>query len=84
MSDLLEITPEELAHWQNQNIDYQLIDVRSQEEHELLAMGGELMPLPELSDHVAKIARDKKVVIHCRSGKRSTHSYKITSRTVWF
>ena len=30
-----------------------------------------MIPLASVPDHVDKIAKDKKVVVHCRSGKRS-------------
>jgi adenylyltransferase/sulfurtransferase len=52
--------------------DFQLIDVREPEEHLEKNMGGELIPLGTIMDHAIKIETDKKVVIYCRSGKRSS------------
>ncbi len=50
---------------------FQLIDVREPYEYEICHLGGELIPMAEVMDHVDRISRDKKVVVHCRSGKRS-------------
>lgn len=51
--------------------DFQLIDVREQNEYDVAQIGGELIPLATVPQNVDKIAKDKKVVVHCRSGKRS-------------
>jgi adenylyltransferase/sulfurtransferase len=34
-------------------------------------LGAQLIPLGVIADNVSRIARDKKVVVHCRSGARS-------------
>ena len=39
-------------------------------------MGGELIPLDTVLNKTDKISRDKKVVVHCRSGKRSAKAIK--------
>jgi sulfur-carrier protein adenylyltransferase/sulfurtransferase len=51
--------------------DFQLIDVREPHEYDICNLEGELIPMSEIPHNVDKIARDKKVVLHCRSGKRS-------------
>ena len=56
--------------------DYQLIDVREPEECEICHIGGELIPLGEVMDNIHKIVRNKKVVVHCRSGGRSGNIIK--------
>jgi sulfur-carrier protein adenylyltransferase/sulfurtransferase len=66
-----EITPEELKSLKEQGAPHQLIDVREPYEAEICEIGGELIPMGEVMDHVDKISRDIKVVVHCRSGKRS-------------
>lgn len=66
-----EITVQVLRQWQESGEDFQLIDVREPLEYDEANMGGELIPLGTILDDEAKVARDKKVVVHCRSGKRS-------------
>lgn len=51
--------------------DFQLIDVRELHEVEIAQIGGEHIPMGEVMDNLDKIRKDKKVIIHCRSGKRS-------------
>ncbi|MBC7451889.1 MAG: rhodanese-like domain-containing protein, partial [Cytophagales bacterium] len=43
-------------------------------EFESANMGGELIPLGTIPQNVDKISKDKQVVIHCRSGKRSSNA----------
>lgn len=54
--------------------DFQLIDVREPNEYEVAQIGGELIPLATIPDNADKVSRDKKVIIHCRSGKRSANA----------
>jgi len=51
--------------------DFQLIDVREEHEAEVATIGGILIPMGTVMEHLDEIAKDKKVVVHCRSGKRS-------------
>ena len=51
--------------------DFQLIDVREPNEVEIAEIGGELIPLGTVPQNVAKFDKDRKVIIYCRSGKRS-------------
>jgi sulfur-carrier protein adenylyltransferase/sulfurtransferase len=66
-----EITPIELKKMMDAHEDFQLIDVREEHEAEVANIGGKLIPMGTVMDHVDEIAKDKKVVVHCRSGKRS-------------
>ena len=66
-----EITVQELKQLKDSNADYQLIDVREEYEFDEANLNGELIPMGEVMDNLDKISRDKKVVVHCRSGKRS-------------
>ncbi len=66
-----ETSVKELAEMKSSGADFQLIDVREQNEFDIAEIGGELIPMNTIPGHIAKISRDKKVVIHCRSGKRS-------------
>ncbi|MGZ3899606.1 MAG: rhodanese-like domain-containing protein [Bacteroidia bacterium] len=66
-----EITVQELKQLKDSNADYQLIDVREEYEFDEANLNGELIPMGEIMNNLEKIARDKKVIVHCRSGKRS-------------
>lgn len=51
----------------------QLIDVRA--DHEWQAgriAGAEHLPLPQLSDRIGEIDKDRPVVVYCRGGNRSS------------
>ncbi len=66
-----EVTVTELKQLMDSKADYQLIDVREEYEFNEANLNGELIPMGDVMDNVDKIAKDKQVVIHCRSGKRS-------------
>lgn len=66
-----EITVQELKALKDSGTDFQLIDVREPYEYEISHINGTLIPMAEVMDNVNQIARDKQVVVHCRSGKRS-------------
>jgi rhodanese-related sulfurtransferase len=66
-----EITVQELKAMIDANEDFQLIDVREEYEYESANLGGELIPLSTILNEVDKISKDKKVVLHCKSGGRS-------------
>jgi rhodanese-related sulfurtransferase len=66
-----EVTVQELKQLKDSKADFQLIDVREPHEFDLCNLDGELIPQAEIPMNVEKISRDKKVVIHCRSGSRS-------------
>lgn len=66
-----EITPVELKQLIDEKKDFQLIDVREEYEFDEVNMNGQLIPMGEVMDSVEKISKDKQVIIHCRSGKRS-------------
>lgn len=66
-----EVTAQELKKLMDQNADFQLIDVREPHEYDICNLNGELIPMSDIPNNVDKIAKDKQVVIHCRSGKRS-------------
>ncbi len=66
-----EITVSELKEMMDEGKDFQLIDVREPNEYEFANIEGELIPLSTVLHNAGKISRDKMVVVHCRSGKRS-------------
>ena len=66
-----EITVQELKELIDNKTDFQLIDVREPHEYDLCNLDGELIPMAEVPNHTDRISKDKQVVLHCRSGKRS-------------
>lgn len=66
-----EIDVHTLQAWLNGDEDIQLIDVREPFEYEIVNINGQLIPQNEVLEHVDEISSKYKVVIHCRSGKRS-------------
>jgi adenylyltransferase/sulfurtransferase len=71
-----EISATELAAWMEQGEDFQLIDVREKYEYEIVNLGGELLPLGEIETLTARIDRNRKVVVHCKSGGRSAEAIR--------
>ncbi len=69
-----EITVEELKSKIDNNEDFQLVDVREEFEYETSNLDGENIPLASVILEKDKIAKDKPVVVHCRSGKRSAQA----------
>jgi len=51
--------------------DFQLIDVREQNEKDYADIGGELVPMGSVAENIDKFSKDKMVIVYCRSGKRS-------------
>lgn len=71
-----EVSVQELYDLQVQGADFQLIDVREPHEFAAANIDGELIPLGTVSAAAHRIAKDKKVVIHCRSGVRSAKAIR--------
>ena len=66
-----EISVTELKRLIDAKADFQLIDVREEHEFDEANLNGQLIPMGEAMDRVDEISKDKQVVVHCRSGKRS-------------
>jgi rhodanese-related sulfurtransferase len=66
-----EISVQELKEMRDKGEDFQLIDVREEFEYEVSNLGGTLIPLGGILIEADKIAKDKPVIVQCRSGKRS-------------
>ena len=79
-----EISVTELKAAIDSHENIQIIDVREPNEYDAAAIGGTLIPLGTLPDHVSEIAKDKKVIIHCRSGKRSENAIRFLESNFGF
>jgi len=75
-SEIREIDVRELKQLLDNGDDVQVIDVREPHEYQIANIEGELIPLKTVEDEVDKISREKKVVVHCRSGGRSSDAIK--------
>jgi sulfur-carrier protein adenylyltransferase/sulfurtransferase len=71
-----EVTAEELKQWKANGEDVQVIDVREPHEYASANIGAELIPLGSVSEHAFQISRDKKVVVHCKTGTRSARAIR--------
>lgn len=84
LNTVKELTVQELKQLIDSKADFQLIDVREDYEFEIANLGGELIPLGTLLQHVDKISKDKQVVVHCRSGKRSADAIRVLEERFGF
>lgn len=71
------ITVDELKKKIDSNEDFQLVDVRETFEYETSNLNGVNIPLANVLLEKDKIVKDKPVVVHCRSGKRSAQAIKL-------
>ena len=66
-----EVTAIELKKMKDNKEDFVLIDVREPHEADICSIGGKLIPMGTIMEHLDEIPKEKKVVVHCRSGGRS-------------
>ncbi len=71
MSQVKEITVQELKKMRDEGTPHQLIDVREEHEADIASIQGLLMPMGDVMDRVEEIKKDLPVIVHCRSGARS-------------
>jgi rhodanese-related sulfurtransferase len=69
-----DVTVEELAGLLEKGEDFVLLDVREPTEYEVVKIGGTLMPLATLPQHLDEIDRNARIVAYCRSGHRSANA----------
>lgn len=71
-----EITVDEFKRMIDAHADFQLIDVREPFEFDLVHLDAELMPLKSILQQAGKIARNKPVILHCKTGVRSAKAIR--------
>lgn len=76
-----EITVQEYEEMRSKGIPFQLIDVREPYEYDIVNISGDLIPLGKIQDNHEKISRDGKVILHCRTGKRSANAIRELRRS---
>ncbi|MEZ5017586.1 MAG: rhodanese-like domain-containing protein [Flavipsychrobacter sp.] len=65
------ITPLELKSWIDKDKAFILIDVREQWEHDAYNIGGQLIPVNELTRRISEIPTTGDIVLYCEKGIRS-------------
>lgn len=76
LRNVKEVSVQELSKIRSQGVDFQLIDVREHHETIIAEIGGELIPLATIQKEADRISRDKKVIVHCRTGVRSANAIR--------
>ncbi|MBL7959782.1 molybdopterin-synthase adenylyltransferase MoeB [bacterium] len=71
-----ELSVRDLKQWIDTKKDFQLIDVREPFEHDLVNIGGELIPLSKITENEEIISHSKPVVFYCKTGIRSARAIK--------
>lgn len=66
-----ELSVHQLKEKMDANEDIQLIDVREPYEVDIATIGGENIPMGQVSTEIDKINKKKQVIVYCRSGGRS-------------
>jgi adenylyltransferase/sulfurtransferase len=72
----MEITAEELKQKMDQSEDFFLLDVRESFEVQIASIGGNLIPLGELSGRINELPVDKnkELIVYCRTDNRSHYA----------
>ncbi|MEU5834578.1 MULTISPECIES: adenylyltransferase/sulfurtransferase MoeZ [Streptomyces] len=68
------ITPKQLKEWMDDGEQIDVIDVREQNEYEIVSIpGARLIPKNEflMGNALQDLSQDKKIVLHCKTGVRS-------------
>jgi len=68
---MIEISVQELKAMIDAKEELFILDVREEYEYEAANIGATLIPMGDIMERVNEVPKDKKVVVHCRSGKRS-------------
>lgn len=65
-----DITVRDLVALQESGDEFTLVDVREPNEREIVSIGGTLIPLGELGEHLDDLDKDAHIVVYCRAGYR--------------
>jgi sulfur-carrier protein adenylyltransferase/sulfurtransferase len=75
-----EITPRDLKARLDRGDDLYILDVREPHEYQICNLGGQLIPLGDLSRRASELDGSREIVAHCRSGKRSAEAVEFLQR----
>ena len=71
MTNMPEMTPEELKRRLDAGDDLFVLDVREPHEYQICNLGGHLIPLNDLPKRVSELDATREIVVHCKLGGRS-------------
>jgi adenylyltransferase/sulfurtransferase len=71
LKEVKQITLKDLKDWETQLTDFELVDVREEEEHEFFNIGGKHIPLEDVMRESEDIPTDIPVIVYCKRGIRS-------------
>ena len=66
-----EVSVQELKEWLDTGKEFSLIDVREPSERSVASIGGKLIPLNTIPQHLSELDPNLDIVVYCRSGGRS-------------
>ena len=66
-----EVSVQELKEWMDSGKKFTLVDVREPDERNIATIGGTLIPLNSIPQHLRELDPDTDIVVYCRSGGRS-------------
>lgn len=79
-----EISVDELKEMKDNGEVFQLVDVREPNEFEICSLGGDEIPMSQIMTRHQEISKEKKVIIHCKSGKRSANVINALEQNLGF
>lgn len=68
-----EIDVKELKALKDGGKEFELIDVREPHEVDIAEIGGQLIPMGTVPQHLDQFPKDKQIIVYCRSGQRSAN-----------
>ncbi len=72
--EVREVTVQELNEMMKKRQKFQLIDVREPHEHDLVNIGGILIPPSKIRVNLDKISTSEPVILYCKTGIRSARA----------
>ena len=71
----MEIDNKKISNWIKEKKEFNFLDVRRDDERELVNMGGIHIPLHELESRYTELPHDKlPLIVYCHHGVRSLHA----------
>jgi len=75
----INLTVHEFREFLDVERPHLLLDVREDFEYQTCNLGGMLIPLSKLNEHLDRLPRNEMIVVHCKAGGRSAKAAKLLS-----